>query len=79
MLADPLGKARVERRELEVGPVLFDQQRQVGHPEESAGLVDDGVARVQLLLDLADEVAGMSGSAPRTTLPRRRRLIAVRK
>ena len=36
MLADALGKARVERLELEVGAVLVDQQRQVAHAEQAA-------------------------------------------
>ena len=36
MLADALGEARVERREFEVGPVLLDQLREVGHAEQAA-------------------------------------------
>jgi hypothetical protein len=35
MFTDTLGEARVERRELEVGPVLLDKLRQVGHAEEN--------------------------------------------
>ena len=45
MLADALGKARVERRELEVGPVFLDDGREVGHAEEAARLGDDRVLR----------------------------------
>ena len=51
MLADALGEARVEGRELEVGPVLLDQLREVGHAEEAARFGDDRAGRVEALLD----------------------------
>ena len=44
MLADALREARIERRELEVGPVLLDQPREFRHAEEAAGFRDDRVA-----------------------------------
>ena len=58
MLANSLGKARIERGKLEVRPVLVDQLRQVGHAEEAAGFRRDGVGRVQPFLDLVDQGFG---------------------
>ena len=49
MFADALGKARVERRELEVGPVLLDQLRQIGDAEEAARFGDERVCGVRAL------------------------------
>ena len=81
MFADAFREARVERREFEVGPVLVDQAGKVRHAEEAAGFGDDRVGRVEPVLDArATSPSAMPGSSSsRTTRPRRRRLIAVRK
>ena len=58
MFADPLGKARVERREFEVGPVLLDQRREVGDAEEAGRFGDERVARVEAVADQRLERVG---------------------
>jgi hypothetical protein len=59
MLADPLGEARVERRELEVGPVLVDQLRR-GRPCRGSRVVSEMIASrgVEPSLDDADQLVG---------------------
>ena len=51
MFADPLGEARREGREFEVGPVLLDQRGEVGDAEEAGRFGDQGVAGVEALAD----------------------------
>ena len=51
MFADPLGKARAERREFEVGPVLLDQRFEIGDAEEAGRFVDQRLARIEALAD----------------------------
>ena len=62
MLADALGEARIERRELEVGPVLLDQRVEVGDAEEAGRFGDDRVARRRARRGPASSSSvGMSG------------------
>ena len=56
MLADALGKARREGRELEVGPVLLDQRVEVGDAEEAGRFEDQRLAGVDALADHGDEL-----------------------
>src|SRR5204863_4164231 len=58
IVADPLGKARREGRELEVGPVLLDQSREVGDAEEAGRFVDQGLARIEALADQSFQRVG---------------------
>ena len=58
MLADALGKARVERRELQVRAVLLDDRRQGPPCRRSRAFGDDRIGRVEAFLDDADQDVG---------------------
>ena len=55
MLANAFGKAGIERRELEVGPILLDENRETGHAEEAARFGRGCTRRVEAILDHSDE------------------------
>ena len=61
IFADPLGEARRVGREFEVGPVLLDQQGEVGDAEEAGRFEDQGVRRVDALADQRLELVGNVG------------------
>ena len=58
IFADPLGEARREGREFEIGPVLVDQQGEIGDAEEAGRFEDQGLAGVEALADQSLELVG---------------------